>query len=134
MESSCVFEIRADFPRALFVFLDLLVRMCLIPAFLLLTFPVPVILNLFAAPLFVFIFGIRSSFTWLGYYLLKLFLLLDRRDKHRHVAAFELGRGFDSGHVLELFGHALKHPHPEFRVRYLSALEDYEYLDLIPFA
>ncbi len=52
-------EATSDFLKFLFLFFDLLVKMWLVYAWLRLTLPVPVLLNRFAALLFVFILGIK---------------------------------------------------------------------------
>lgn len=51
------------FPSLFFLLLDFFVRMWLLNAFLRLILPLPVFLNRFFAPLFVFIFGITSVFS-----------------------------------------------------------------------
>ena len=49
-----------DFLKFLFLLDDFLVKMWLAKALLLSSFPVPVLLNLFKVPLFVFILGIKN--------------------------------------------------------------------------
>ena len=50
-----------DLRKFLFRFVVLVVKIWLVKALFLLTLPLPVLLNLLAAPLFVLIFGINNS-------------------------------------------------------------------------
>jgi len=49
-----------DFRKLLFLFRDFLVKMWLAKALFLMSLPVPVLLNRFNAPLFVFILGMKN--------------------------------------------------------------------------
>jgi len=53
-----------DFRKFLFLFRDFLVKMWLAKALFLSNLPVPVLLNRFNAPLFVFILGMMSYLFW----------------------------------------------------------------------
>jgi hypothetical protein len=107
-----------------FAFLVLLVRMWRLNALARVNFPVAVFLKRFAAPLFVFIFGIVEPPA----------RLLPGRQDHCHAAALHRGQRFHLGHVAQSLRHVRQHLPAQLRVRHLPAAEHHRHFDLIPIA
>src|SRR5574340_645628 len=85
---SLVLSRMADFRKFLFRLVVFVVRMWLAYALLLLTFPVPVSENRFAAPLCVFNFGMDRFSSFSLFFASLLFL---RGDNHDHASPLQPG-------------------------------------------
>ena len=78
---------------------DFFSKIWLVKAWFLLILPDPVLLNLFAAPLWVFIFGIIISSSHL---LIRFKLIFDRSQDHNHISTFHLSWFFNFGNIGKL--------------------------------
>src|SRR5258706_2748760 len=130
--------------RRRFLFADFLVRIWLLNALMRFTFPEPVILKRFLAPLCDFIFGIEIPFYVYPAFCnarvitslplpssrFPLPALFGRQD-HGHELPFELRIGFDLRHIGELRGDPIYHLTSELRVCDLSAPEHQRHLYLV---
>jgi len=86
---------RVGFLRLRFLFRDFLLIMWLAKALFLMSLPLPVLLNRFKAPLFVFIFGmIRYLF---------------RHNEHGHIPSLHLGKGLHNSYVFNFGDNVLQH-------------------------
>ena len=101
----------------LFRLADFFVRICRANALLALIFPVPVFLNRFAAPRFVFNFGTFLS-SYLGYGLIFYdgFWTLERSQDHDKISSFKLGSLLDLSPFLRLLCNPAQHVPSQVRM------------------